>query len=212
MAAHGEILLRSPADVPTAGDVLGGVAHAHIGVRLAGIQGGVGHRVVAPHRHPAHALHPGADEHLTGSDGNLASGEVDGLHGRAAEAIDRRARHRDRQIRQQHQNARQIIALLAFREGAAENDVLDVGRGNAGAFDQSTHHRSRQIVRADTGKSAFAGECERRAGVAGDNGGCHAMAPRRIGESGQAAGFTYCRRPGLHRPAAGSRRCSGWGL
>ena len=63
-----------------------------------------------------------------------AGGHVDRLHGRAAEPVDRGARHIERQIGQETDQARHVQALLALREGAADDQVLDVGGIDAGFF------------------------------------------------------------------------------
>ncbi len=50
---------------------------------------------------------------------------MDRLHRRAAEAIDRGAGDRERQIGQEADQARDVEALLALGEGAADDQVLD---------------------------------------------------------------------------------------
>ena len=100
---------------------------------------------------------------------DCARGHVDRLHRGAAEAVDRGPRRGDRQVRQKRDQARHVHALLAFREGAADDHVLDVLGRHAGARDQGLDHLRRQIVGPDLGERALLREMERRAREAGDH-------------------------------------------
>ena len=177
VAAHRERLLLGARDLPLAGDILGGLAHADIGGGHRLHQRRVEQRVVAHHRHAAHALDAGADENVAGAECDLAGRDVDRLHRRAAEAVDGDAGDRQRQVRQQPDQAGDVQPLLALRERAADDDVLDILGLDAGAADQRPDHLRGQIVGAHPGQAALAGEMERRAGVARDDGVGHWLSP-----------------------------------
>ena len=103
------------------------------------------------------------------ADGVLADRDVDRARRRAAEAGDRRAADRQRQIGEQADHPRDVQALFALGEGAAEDDVLDFGGIDAGLVEQPANRLRREIVGADAGEVALAGKVERRAGVPGDD-------------------------------------------
>ncbi len=60
--------------------------------------------------------------------GDGAGGDVDGGHRGAAEAVDGGARDGKRQAGEQADQPRDVKALLALGEGAAEDQVLDILR------------------------------------------------------------------------------------
>jgi hypothetical protein len=125
--------------------------------------------VVAPQRDAAHAFHPGADEHLAGAHRDRPRRDVHRLHRTAAEPIHRHARDRDRQIRQQPDQPPDIHALLALREGAPHDDVLDIGRVHRGALDQAADHLRRQVVRAHPRQRPLLRQRERGPGIPRDD-------------------------------------------
>ena len=65
-----------------------------------------------------------------------------------------------RQVRDLPDQARHVQALLALREGAAEDQVLDVRGIDPGPLDQSEHDGGREVVRADPGEFALVREVE----------------------------------------------------
>ena len=164
-----ERLLGATGDLILPGDVLGGHAHAVVGLGVVGDQLGARERVVAADRHPGHRFDPGADEHLAGVELDRARRHVDRLHRGAAEAVDRGAGDRDRQMREQCHQARHVHALLALGKRAADDHVLDVGGLDPASRNQRRDHLGGQLVRADFGQRALVREMERRAGVAGDH-------------------------------------------
>src|SRR5208283_1631660 len=133
VAADGESLLFAARDLPFAGDVLGGLAHADVSGGHGLHQRRVDQRIVAVHRHAAHALDAGANEDLTRAKRDLAGGDVDRLHGRSAEPVDGDTGDRQRQISQQANQTGDVEALLALGKGAADDYVLDVLRVDAAA-------------------------------------------------------------------------------
>ena len=138
------------------------------GIRL--VQGGVGQRVVSAHRHPRHGLHPGADEGVARVHPHRARRHVHRLHRRSAEAVDGRARHRDRQRSgQQCDEARDVESLLALGECAADDQVLDIVGIEPGALDHAAYHLRSEIVGAELHERALAREGERRTAVCRDH-------------------------------------------
>ena len=78
---------------------------------------------------------PRADRHVVDAGGDQRRGEVDGLLGRPALAVERRGRGLDRQPGLQPGVAADVEALLAELLDAAGDDVLDLGGRDAGALD-----------------------------------------------------------------------------
>jgi hypothetical protein len=68
------------------------------------------------------------------------------------------ARHGLRQADDHADEARNIEALLSFRKGAAQDQILDILRLHAGLFEQPLDHGCRQVVSRDLGQRALAGE------------------------------------------------------
>ena len=169
LAGDGELLLLGAGDLVLLRNILGGLAHAHIGSRPRGGEFGIGQRVIAAHRHAAHRLDPGADERLARADLDLAHGDMDGRHGRSAEAVHRHAADRERQVRQQADEARDVHPLLALGKGAAQDDVLDLRGIDAGPVDQATNHLRGQVIGTNPCERALASLGEGRAGIACDH-------------------------------------------
>ena len=153
-------LLLLARDLVLAGEVLGGLAHGHVGALALLVEVGVGRRVKAAHGHAAHGFDAGADERLAGIHADRTGSDVDRLHRRAAEAVDGGAGDRDRQVRDERHDAAQVEALLALGEGAADDQVLDLGGIDAGLIDQPVHDLGREIVRALLHQRALVGEME----------------------------------------------------
>ena len=82
-----------------------------------------------------------------------AGGGVHGLHGRAAEAVDGGAGDAAGQSRQHADDAADVHALLALREGAADRDVLDRARVDAGALDAAPARPGRRARRGGCGRA-----------------------------------------------------------
>ena len=71
------------------------------------------------------------------------------------------------------QYAAQIQALLGFREGAAEDQVLDILGLHAAVGDQLGDHLGGDVVRPCLGQGALGSEVERGTAEVGDDGVCH---------------------------------------
>ena len=84
-------LLPLARDPVPARDVLGGLAHRHVDLRVALDEAGVREEVEADHRHARHRLGAACHVRLAHPHRDRAGRGVDGLHRRAAEAVDRGA-------------------------------------------------------------------------------------------------------------------------
>ena len=89
-----------------------------------------------PDRHPAHDLDAAGDGDVDDAGADQAGGEVGGLLGRAALAVDGGGGHRERQAGGQPGGAGDVEGLLADLADAAADDLADLGRVDAGALDQ----------------------------------------------------------------------------
>src|SRR5699024_10541527 len=99
-----------------------------------------------------------ADENLIHAGGNLAHGVVNGLHGGAAQAVDRVAGDVVRQSGQQRGVAADVHALFLGLLHAAPDDVLDgLGLDRRVALKQRADQRGRQILGAGVAKHAALG-------------------------------------------------------
>ena len=79
---------------------------------------------ITSHGDAAHALHACSDHEVLVARGHAHCREVQSLLGRSAEAIDRGARHLDRQACQQPGHARDVAVVLTGLVGASEDDVV----------------------------------------------------------------------------------------
>ena len=104
-------------------------------------------RLAEDERRPAHALDPARDQELRLARPDRARGQAHRLHARAAEAVDRGARHARRQTGQQRRHARDVAVVLARLVGAAQDDVVDRRRIEPRmAGEQRLDRHRRQIV------------------------------------------------------------------
>jgi hypothetical protein len=76
-------------------------------------------------RRPAHALDPAGDHQLRLARADRARSNPHRLHARAAQPVDRGARHARREPRQQRRHAGDVAVVLARLVGAAEDHVVD---------------------------------------------------------------------------------------
>src|SRR5690606_7448291 len=97
----------------------------------------------------------GADERLAGIQLYGACGLMDGLHGGAAEAVDGGARDGLREACKEDHETSQVEALLGFGKSAAEYQILDVLRLDAGLAQQAFDDLRDQVVRADAAELPF---------------------------------------------------------
>ncbi len=125
--AQRELVHLLAADLPAPRDLLGALAlvdevealevERPVGLARARLGG-------RPDRHPAHRLHAGTDHHVHGARHHRLGGEVDGLLGRPALAVDRGPGHRLGEPGGEGRVARDVHRLLAHRHGAAHDHVL----------------------------------------------------------------------------------------
>jgi hypothetical protein len=165
VAGDGEGVLVLARHLPLRRHLLGGEAHA---VGDADVLVLLEHRrverdLVAHHgRHHAHRLGAGGDHHVGLAEADAVGGERHGLHAGGAEAVDGHARHALRQAGQQQADAGDVHALLGFRHGAADDDVADQLRVEAG--------RARHDVADDVGQHVVGAHVPQRAADLADRG------------------------------------------
>ena len=70
---------------------------------------------------------------------------------------------------QNDDQTRHIEALFAFGKGAAQDQVFDVMRVDAGFFDESLDNLRCEIVRSDFNEAAFMGGRKRRPAISSNN-------------------------------------------
>src|SRR5882724_5635419 len=78
-------------------------------------------------------------------------------------------------MREEARESGDVEPLLALRNGAADEHVLDVFGLDAAALDKAGDDRGEELVRADPRQRALLGEMERRAGISGDDDAFHGL-------------------------------------
>ena len=143
-----------------------------VGLRNVNALGGLllerGHElrqaVLGPHAHAAHVLHAGGDVGVALARHHGMGGDPDGLQRRRAVAVHRRAGHAVGQPRQEHEDPTDVERLLALRNAAAADQVLDrVGRDLGIALEQLVDHIGAEVVGADRGERALERAADGRA-------------------------------------------------
>ena len=86
-------------------------------------------------RDAGHRLDAAGDDAVGKAAHDPLGGHGDGLQAGGAEAVDGLARHLDRQAGLHRRHPADVHALLGLREGAAEVDVVDGHRIDAGPLD-----------------------------------------------------------------------------
>ena len=125
VAGEGEGVLVFAGDVVMAGDALGGEAH---GEQRGGVvlgEPGIGAGLGATHGDEAHGFSPAGDDGADAAGADAEIGEGDGFKAGGAEAIDGDAGDFNGQAGAEGGHAGDVVALLAFGLGAAEDDVVD---------------------------------------------------------------------------------------
>ena len=171
LRAQGERVLVLARDAPALGDVLARLAHRlerelrlHRRVREAPAQGRVVHRPVAAReggvrlrgheRRAAHRLDAAGHEQVAVAGGDRVAGADDGREAGRAEPIHGHSRNRVGQPREQRRHPGDVAVVLARLVRAAEVDVLDLRRVDAGALDRRGHRERRQVVRPHSCQAA----------------------------------------------------------
>ncbi len=127
-------------------------------------------------RRARHRLHPAGDDDLgvTGLDG--AGGDHGGVEARAAQPIDRRRGHADRQAGEQHGHPADVAVVLPGPVGVAPHDLVDLTVVEAGsAVEHPGQGDGGQVVGAHIGERT-AEAAERRTGRGVEIGLGHASA------------------------------------
>lgn len=95
--------------------------------------------------------------------------DADRLKAGAAEAIDGKARHADRQAGANQGQPRDVVAGCPFGKATAHDNVLDLARGDAGAFHRVTDDMAAQCRAVGIVERAPEGLADRRARRRYDN-------------------------------------------
>ncbi len=160
LAHQGVLVLHLAGDVVALGHHLRGVAHHHVDAGLLLLHPRVR---IAVALHHADRLEAAADRRVRAAQDDLVRGHRDGLQPRRAEAVDRRARDRDRQAGPDQRHARHVAALRAVGLGAAHDHVLDLG-------DVELRGLAEDVLDAVGGQVIRAGDVERPAMGLGERG------------------------------------------
>ncbi len=147
MGPHRELLLLLARDLQLAGQVLGRLAHADVVLHLR--QPGMERRVEAAHGDGEHVLDAEGDAALQVAGDDRLRELVDGVHRRAAEAVDHLGAGLLGQAGEQRHAAGHQHPLGVLREGAAQHHVLDrLARQARQPVEQRLEHLRRQVVGA----------------------------------------------------------------
>ena len=97
-------------------------------------------------RRAGHRFDAAADEHVAVADGDRVRGRVDRLEPRAAQPVDGQPADLDREVGEEQRHPRDVAVVLAGLVGAAEDDVLDERRVQAGPLDDGAQDGRGQVV------------------------------------------------------------------
>ena len=116
---------------------------------------------------PGHRLDSPGDDHVRVAGLDRARGDHRGVEAGAAEPVDGRRRHRDRQSGQQHRHPPHVAVVLARAVGVAPDDVADPGRVEGrGLGEHAAQRGGGEVVGTDLGqRPAEAPERGPRGGV-----------------------------------------------
>jgi len=175
LGAQGVFVLGVAGDVVAVGDDLGRFQHRHVDAGDVVIQHGV------PHPDDVHVrgldegdgLDPAADRdgHVVVDD--LLGGRGDGHHAGGALPVQRHAGDGGRKARPQRGLSGDVRSLRALLEGGAHDDVIDLGRVDAGPLHRLGDGMSRQRLRLRIIERPPIGSADRRAGGGDDDGAAH---------------------------------------
>lgn len=201
MGSQRELLLVEAADTPLGGDHLGADELVH---RLVPVPRPP---PLAPHKRPLrepqrgcgppggeadgdlrHVLNTARDHQVLRARQHTLRGEVHGLLRRTALPVDRHPRHLLGQPRRQPARPRDVTGLRPHGVQAAEDDVLDGGRVDSAARDQSLQHMCPQVGGMHPAQATFTppdGRTDRfdDVGLGHDNSQSDQVDPVRYGRS-----------------------------
>jgi len=128
VALEREVVLLLSAHLVRPNKVFSAVPHRDVDSRIVFREVGVGRVGISAHRNQTHTFCPARDDHV-GKAGHDPFGSYgDGLQSRGAKAVDRLSRNGVRQPCPQGRHPRHIHTLFRLREGAADDDILDLSR------------------------------------------------------------------------------------
>ena len=168
--AHPHPVLVLAADAVEQAQVLGG--HAHHARGLGHVQAHARiHVHVVHHRQVAEVLHATDEVHVAHAGLDVRRRRVQRRHRRAAEAVDGLRRDREGQLGAEHDQAREVHALLAALQHAAPDQVVDLGGIElVVARQQALHDGDGQVVGAHVAEAAVLRAAHGAAGVVDDDG------------------------------------------
>ena len=117
-----------------------------------GGNGPVPPRALEASGHPAHHLDPAGHHQVVVARRHAGRGEVHGLLGRAALAVDRRGRHRLGQPGRHPAVAGDVRALLPHLADAPADDVVDAAGIHPGPLDQRGQGEAQEVGRVPVGQ------------------------------------------------------------
>ncbi len=123
-----------------------------------------------------HSSPPARDDGRLAGDDALRR-ERNRLQARAAEAVHRHARYGDRQARADRRLPGDVLAGGALRQRAAEDDVFDFGRLDAGPLHRMLDHMAAEIGAMGHVERAAIGFADRGAGGGHNDGVGHWRSP-----------------------------------
>ena len=158
MACEREFVALRSRDAETLRHALGGKAHREIRVGIMIDEPGVGRNLVAAHGDHRHGFCSAGNDDFGAARLNSLGGHGDGLQPGRAEAIDRHGRDFNGQAGAEGGDAGDVHPLLAFRHGAAEDDVFDFLRIKLRhALERGLDGDGREIVGTGGAEGAFEG-------------------------------------------------------
>src|SRR5690606_33624938 len=170
LAARAVLVLRFLGDVVALGHGLRGLQHGPVELRLVlgqplfldvlGVDVGL---------HGGDGLHAAGDHDRRLVDDDVLGGHGNGLQAGRAEAVDGDAGHADRQAGADGGHAGDVVALRAFRQGAAEDHVVDLAAFDAGTLDRVLDGMGGQGGAVGQVEAAAPGLRQRRAGGGNDH-------------------------------------------
>ena len=158
LAVEGEGVAVGAGEALDGGDEVGRDALRHLGELLPQVHVvAVDAAPVGAHRHARHALDAAGDDQLLLAGHHAHGREVERLGARAAEAVQGHARGGVGPAGGEHGVAAHVGALLADLADAADDDVFDVLRAQAGTAGELVQDLGEQLLGVHARKSALAG-------------------------------------------------------
>ncbi len=122
---------------------------------------GAGQVAQAAEGHGGHRFGATGDDHVFLTRGDFKRPNINRFEARAAEPVDRHARHGDRQATHQGNIAAHVHALFGLGHGATHDHIAHAGRIQVGVVGQQLpDHRGAQVIGAGVAQGAFEGSSD----------------------------------------------------